>query len=189
MKRNIWLASALIATALFAACGQDSSVGNRPSPVPSTSAVATPSAQPAPAASQLPDFNARLGSNRFAAEAAVAVGRQLFSQGGQYWEVNVRTDPLTLGATYQPAAPGPATRPVNGARSVTVFMATESSGAIGLFRAGGTAHEKAEITMVATLLSGLFPGAATISIQIYFGESNRYATGVYSGGSLDYRVG
>ncbi len=189
MKRNIWLAAALSATAVLVACGQDSSVGGGRSPIPSTSAGATQSPPPVPSASQLPDFNARLGSNRFAAEAAVAVGRRLFSQGGQYWEINVRTEPLTLGTTYEPAAPGPAARPVSGARSVTVFMATESSGAIGLFRAGGTAHEKAEITMVAALLSGLFPGAATISIQVYFGESNHYATGVYSGGSLDYRVG
>jgi hypothetical protein len=134
------------------------------------------------------DYNLRLGSNRFAAEAALTVGRQLYSQGGQYWEVNVRTDPLTLAGVYDPVAqPSPA-QVGGGAKAVTVFMATESAGAIKLFRAGGVDHEKAEITQVGVLLGRLFPGASTVTVQVFFGESSHYATATYSAGRLDYQV-
>src|SRR5258708_36284885 len=66
-------------------------------------------------------------------------------------------------------------------------MATESSTAVSLFRAGGVAHEKAEITTMAALVAGLFPGATSITIQVYFGEANLYATAVYSGGGPGHK--
>lgn len=111
----------------------------------------------------------------------------LYGQGGQYWELNVRTEPVSVGAAYDPTATGPPARPAAGARSVTIFMATESAAAVSLFRAGGVSHEKAEITTAAALVAGLFPGATSVTIQVYFGEANLYATAVYSSGRLDYR--
>ena len=176
-----------MAVAVLAGCAQNTSGSSpgSPSPAPSVSSPLSPTpAAPTPA---LPDYNARFGSNRYAAEAAVALGRQLYSQGGQYWELNVRTDPPSLGGVYDPVAPGPPARAVAGAKSVAVFMATESAVAISLFRAGGVAHEKAEVSQAAALVAGLFPGAASVTIQVYFGEANLYATAVYRGGSLDYR--
>jgi hypothetical protein len=177
VKRTLLPALALVGAAALTGCASDGS--------PSASSSSSPSAT---AAALALDYNSRFGSNRFAAEAAVAVGRQLYSQGGQFWEINVRTDPTTLPGTYDPTVLGPRTHPVNGATAITVFMATESANAIKAYRAGGVDHEKAEVTRMAALLSTLFPTATTVTVQVYFGEANHYATATYSGGALTYKL-
>src|SRR5437879_4367841 len=69
------------------------------SPLPGT--VASPGASVTQA---IPDFNVRLGTNRPAAEASLALSRDLYSD-GSFWEVYVRTTPAAITSGYDPTDP------------------------------------------------------------------------------------
>jgi hypothetical protein len=148
-------------------------------PSPSPSAAPTPAASAAP-----PDYNSRLGTNRAGAEAAALLGKQLAT--GGYWEVAVRTVPAQLGSW--PPGSAEQLRLRTTVTAATVVMATESSGAIRSFRAGGHEHEQAVILSLLRPLAAYFPSATDLEVLVFYGESDQHAVGSYQHGSLTYRV-
>ncbi len=149
-------------------------------------AATTPS--PSPTASPvIPDFNARVGSNRVASEASLQVGRVLYAD-GEYWEVFVRTTPPQLLGKYDPADPASAVPLAAQVTDVDIVMATESGGTIRHFGAGGVAHEKAEINLVVKTIKQAFTSVRRITFRVFYGEAFQHATATFQDGVLDYKV-
>ncbi|HEV3232155.1 MAG TPA: hypothetical protein VG245_07860 [Candidatus Dormibacteraeota bacterium] len=151
-------------------------------------AGATPSPSAAVAAPPPADYNARAGSNRAAAEASMALARYLYRDGTSYWEVFVKTTPLSPPKPADPADPTQIAAQAAQVTAVEMIMATESGTAIQAFRAGGHDHEKLVVTGEAGVLEAAFPRATTIRIQVYYGERDQHAVATFTGGVLDYKV-
>jgi hypothetical protein len=145
-------------------------------------AAASPSAK-AQADPVLPDYNSRLGSNRVAAEAASALGRKLYA-GGQYWEVYVRTTPITLPGRYDPGDPGAAAPGAALVTATEVVIASESAAAIKAFGTGGDPHERQVLVELDGLLRTYFPNLASNSVRIFYGESFQHGVATFQGGRL-----
>ncbi|MEA2647517.1 MAG: hypothetical protein QOE92_2600 [Chloroflexota bacterium] len=177
--------AALVAAAalLLGGCSLGQSLGAESgSSTPSTGA--RPQASGSPVA--LPNYNSRFGSNRTAAQAAVRVGRSLYAQ-QMYWEVYVKTDPAALAHDYDPTAPDTFTSGAQEVRSLQVILATESGTSIQLYAKAGVEQEKKVLAAVGAQLQEIFPNARTMTLQVYFGESNLHANATYAGGQLDYK--
>jgi hypothetical protein len=171
--------------AVISGCSPGQSVGSdngSPGPSASASPGRAPWLQPE---GEFTDYSTRLGNNRVAAETAIKLGRHLFAQ-QQYWEVYVKTDPQTLKPDYDPGNPATFDRAAKGVSRVDMTIATESGPAIRAFGLGGAEHEKVQLTGLAKLLLSFFPSAKTIGFQIFFGENNLHANGIYQAGQLEY---
>jgi hypothetical protein len=168
------LASAGLVAATIAVAGCASPVARKAGPSPAVSPVAEV---------PLPDYNSRLGSNRLAAEAGVALGRLLY-QGGQYWEVYVRTTPPVLPGKYDPGHPQASAPAAALVTQVDVVMATESGAAIRVFGAGGDAHERAVLSELDAALRKAFPNLATDNMRVFYGESFQHGAAVFDHGKL-----
>lgn len=175
-SRAAALAIAAIAT-ITGGCAPAGPPASAPRPSP------TPGASPPP----IPDFNARVGSNRVAAEASLKVARSLYAD-TEYWEVFVRTTPPQLDGKYDPADPATAAPLALQVTELDIVMATESAGTIRHFGAGGVNHERAEIRAAVNILKSAFPKATRISFRIFYGEAFQHATATYQAGVLNYNV-
>jgi hypothetical protein len=155
--------------------------------VPNTSAVATPaptrSAATPPAEAALPDFNSRLGSNRLAAEAGALVGRRLFRK-GQYWEVFIRTQPVSLPGRYDPGNPAASAPQAAQVTAAEVVLATESGAAIKAFSEGGEEHERQVLAEVDADVRQAFPNIRTDTIRVFYGEAFQHSTAIFERGRL-----
>jgi hypothetical protein len=150
----------------------------------------SPSAGPSTAASTppLPDYNARYGNNRVAAEAAVKVGRVLFAQ-QQYWEVYVKTDPAQPNGEYDPARPETFDATAREVQKLDLVLATESGPTIRTYATGGVAHETQVLTDAATTLQGVFTASTQTNVRVFYGEGSLHATATFSNGKLSYQPG
>jgi hypothetical protein len=132
------------------------------------------------------DYNVRLGSNRPAAEAALAISRDLFSD-GSFWEVYVKTTPVVINSGYDPTDPSSYIAAGRSVKSIDLIMATESGVALNKYRAGGHDHERTVMSHLMTILLQRFPGVH-VTFNVYFGETDHHATGTYDKGRMDYKV-
>jgi hypothetical protein len=132
------------------------------------------------------EFASRSGNNRAAAAAGATLAKTLYTDHQSYWEVYVRTTPITL-APVDPTNPDSAVKSAAPVTDVKVVIATESGATLNHFRAGGHAHEQAVMAAAADQLHARFPHA-TISFDIYFGESHLHATATYAAGVFKYKV-
>ena len=188
LLRGAILAAAFV---MVSGCSLGQSLGAQ-SGSPTPGETATPGALPSTGRApwlqpeaELTDYSTRLGNNRVAAETAIKLGRALFAQ-QQYWEVYILTDPSTLRPAYDPGNPATFDRAAKGVSRVDMVIASESGPAIRAFGTGGTDHEKAQLIGLAKLLLTFFPSAKTIGFQVFFGENNLHANGIYKAGQLDY---
>ena len=131
----------------------------------------------------LPDYNSRLGSNRVAAEAASALGRKLYA-GGQYWEVYVRSTPITLPGRYDPGEPAASAPAAAAVTAAEVVIATESAAAIKVFGAGGDAHERQVLGELDAILRAAFPNLGSDNVRVFYGESFQHGVATFDHGKL-----
>ncbi|MHB8507441.1 MAG: hypothetical protein ACYDGR_02175 [Candidatus Dormibacteria bacterium] len=163
---------------VLAGCGPGGSAGATPGPSPG------PSASPTAAAPI--DYNARGGSNRAAASAALAVARLLYADHA-YWEVYVKTTPQVLPIRVDPTDPGSVVRASSGVTSVDMVTATEASNAILNFRNAGHDHEREVLLSAMELLQRDFPNTQRLTVAVFYGESHQHASGTYASGNFDYK--
>ncbi|MDP9324957.1 MAG: hypothetical protein M3O87_00280 [Candidatus Dormibacteraeota bacterium] len=181
MKTQAGGIAAALAAVILSSCSLGQALGAQSaSPTPQPSQAESPVA--------LPNYNARFGNNRVAAEAAVRVGRALYAQ-QQYWEVYVKSDPAALSSAFDPARPESFDAPAKEVQRIDLILATESGPSIRTYALGGVEHEKQVLVDVAKVLQAMFPAATTINLRVFYGEANLHATGTYQGGGLDYHAG
>lgn len=172
---------AALTAMLLAGCSLGQALGAESS---SPSGVPSGAVSPVP----LPNYNARYGNNRVAAEAAIKVGRGLYAQ-QQYWEVYVKTDPPQLSGTYDPGSSQSFDDSARQVQTLELVLATESGPSIRAYATGGVSHEIEVLTGVGKTLQGLFPASSQSNIRVFYGEGSLHATATFANGQLDYHPG
>jgi hypothetical protein len=141
-----------------------------------------------PAATQTPfvigslppiGFNHRYGNNPVSAADAFQMERALYAR-REYWEVGLRTEPVQAG--YVPETDPAASQAARArATSVLMIVASESLPTLRALLLRGNAGQQAYCEgLVDQLRARGYTGLTQVTLDVYFGETDRHATLTWS---------